>query len=461
MRIICLQPKKFIQKNGVSVTLRENSKDTRFIIDENKNASLQIGIEKKKLITRRKLEILARKIIALAKQHRIKTFSLSLDDFSFPSAKISTPELAEILAINFELANFEFIHYKTPPEDGWSHVEEVTLLGPKSAAVEKAIWRGQAIAHEVNNARILANTPGGDMTPELLALAAEGATKKLGVKVKVLHEDEIKKLGMGGVLGVAKGSKEKPRFIILEYQGKKTGKPIVLVGKGVTFDSGGLNIKTGDGMSEMNMDMSGGAAVIHAIAAAAALKIKKYVVGLIPAVENMPSGGSFRPGDILKTMSGKTIEVLNTDAEGRIILADALTYAKKYNPRLVVDVATLTGAALVAVGQKASALFSRDEKLIKLFRNLGEETGDYVWPLPLWDEFEDDIKGTFGDIINTGKTRYAGATLGAIFLYQFAKDYPWVHLDIAPRMTSTDGEYLAKGSVGAPVRLLVKLIEQY
>ena len=209
------------------------------------------------------------------------------------------------------------------------------------------------------------------------------------------------------------------------------------------------------------MDMSGGAAVIHAIAAIATLKIKKNVIGLIPAVENMPSGTSFRPGDILKSMSGKTIEVLNTDAEGRIILADALTYAKKYNPRMVVDVATLTGAALVAVGQKASALFSKDENLIKLFRNLGEETGEYVWPLPLWDEFEDDIKGTFGDIINTGKTRYAGATLGAIFLYQFAKDYPWVHLDIAPRMTSTEGEYLAKGSVGAPIRLLVKLIEQY
>ena len=159
-------------------------------------------------------------------------------------------------------------------------------------------------------------------------------------------------------------------------------------------------------------------------------------------------------------MSGKTIEVLNTDAEGRIIWADALSYAKKYNPRLVVDVATLTGAALVALGQRASALFTKDEKLEKLFRELGEESGDYLWPLPLWDEYEEDIKGTFGDWANIGKNRYGGAITGAMFLYQFAKDFPWVHLDIAPRMTSIEGEYLAKGAAGAPVRLLIKVLER-
>ena len=191
------------------------------------------------------------------------------------------------------------------------------------------------------------------------------------------------------------------------------------------------------------------------------MKLKKNIVGLIPAVENMPSGSSYRPGDVLRTMSGKTIEVLNTDAEGRIILADALTYAKKYNPRIVIDVATLTGAAMVALGQRASAIFSKDESVIEKLRELGEKTGEYVWPLPLWDEYEEEVKGTFGDIANAQKSKYGGAISGAMFLYQFAKDLscPWVHIDIAPRMTAIDGEYLAKGAAGAPVRLLIKAIE--
>ena len=260
---------------------------------------------------------------------------------------------------------------------------------------------------------------------------------------------------------MAKGSSEEPRFIIAEYfGGTKKERPIVLVGKGVTFDTGGLSIKLGDAMNEMHMDMSGGAAVLLAVVLCAKLRLKKNVVALVPAVENMPSGSSYRPGDILRTMSGKTIEVLNTDAEGRIILADALTYAKKYRPRLVVDVATLAGATLAALGQRASAIYTKDDKLEKIFRQLGEESGDYVWPLPLWDEYEEDIKGTFGDVINLGKTKYGGAITGAIFLYQFAKDYPWVHIDICPRMTSIEGEFLAKGATGVPVRLLIKILEK-
>jgi leucyl aminopeptidase len=209
------------------------------------------------------------------------------------------------------------------------------------------------------------------------------------------------------------------------------------------------------------MDMSGGSAVIHTIRAAARLGIRKNIVVLVPAVENMPSGSSYHPGDVLRTMNGKTIEVLNTDAEGRVILADALAYANKYKPRLVVDVATLTGAAVVALGQRYTGLFTSDQQLENIFRKLGEETGDKVWPLPLTSEFEDEIKGTFGDWANTGKGRYGGAITAAVFLWQWAKDYPWVHLDIAPRMTAIDGEYLAKGAVGAPVRLLVRLLEEF
>src|SRR3990167_3735016 len=266
------------------------------------------------------------------------------------------------------------------------------------------------------------------MTPKKLAEAAKKAVKGTKIKVKVLGRKEMRKLGMGAVLGIAQGSMEEPKFIIMEYsRGQTSGKfqrsdlrkPVVLIGKGLTFDTGGLQVKPGDSMYEMHMDMSGGAAVIHAVVLAAKLGVKKNVVGLVPAVENMPSGSSYHPGDVLRSMSGKTIEVLNTDAEGRVILADALTYASSYKPRLIVDIATLTGAALVALGQHASAFMTKDPNLIPLFMELGEESGDYVWPLPLWDEYEEYIKGTFGDVSNlpsSGNTRYGGTINGGMFL---------------------------------------------
>jgi len=299
-------------------------------------------------------------------------------------------------------------------------------------------------------------------TREYSRVAREG--KK--IKVKILHRADIQKERMGGLLGVAKGSDEEPKFIILEYfGGSKKEKPIVFVGKGVTFDTGGLNLKPTSSISDMHLDMSGGAAVIYTLVIAAKLGIKKNIVGLVPAVENMPSGSSYRPGDILRGMSGKTIEVLNTDAEGRVILSDGLTYAKKYNPRLVVDVATLTGAALVAVGQKASVIMTKDEEIERLSMKLAEESGEYLWPLPLWDEYEDDVRGNFADVANDFPTRgsYGGAINGGMFLYQFAKEIkaPWLHIDMAPRMTSTNGDYLAKGAAGAPIRFLIKLIEAY
>ncbi|MBI2506971.1 MAG: leucyl aminopeptidase [Candidatus Colwellbacteria bacterium] len=423
--------------------------------------SIILGVPEPEKLNRRKLIILSRQIIALAKANRIKKTALKLDDFSFPKLKISKEEIAELLATNFEMADFEFVKYKSKPEEGWNFVEGIIVTGSISPGVKKAFARGQIIGQEVNACRVLANTPGGEMTPTVLAREAVKAARGTGIKVKILNPQEMQRLKMGGILGVAKGADEKPRFIVLEYLKGGKEKPVLLIGKGVTFDTGGLQIKPGEHMYEMHMDMSGGAAVIHAVALAAKLKLKKNIIGLVPAVENIPSGSSYRPGDVLRTMSGKTVEVLHTDAEGRIILADALTYAEKYKPRLVVDVATLTGAAMAALGQRASAIFSREEKLINLFRDMGEASGDYVWPLPLWEEYEEEIKGTFGDISNTAKTKYGGAINGAIFLYQFAKNFPWVHIDIAPRMTSVEGEHLAKGAAGAPIRLLIKLLERY
>ncbi len=405
----------------------------------------------------RKSITLMRKVIVIAKNGKLKNVAVNIDDFR-TGEKNFDAILPRVAAMEFEIANFDFVKYKTPPKGGWSFVQNVSVVDNKDIA--DGLKKGKIIGEEINKTRELSNTPGGDMTPGLLARAAVSAGKKSGFRVKVLDEKKIKKLGMGGILGVARGSSEKPKFIVMEYRRGGKEKPVVLVGKGVTFDSGGLNLKPSSGIYEMHMDMSGGAAVVHTLAAAARLKLKKNIVGLVPAVENMPSGSSYHPGDLLKTMSGKTIEVLNTDAEGRVIMSDALHYAKRYEPQLVIDIATLTGAAMVALGQRASVIFATDEKLQKEMAESGELSGDYVWPLPLWEEYEDDIKGTFGDVANDAKTRYGGAITAAAFLWQFIKGTPWVHIDMAPRMTSIDGDYLAKGAAGSPVPLLLQFLSR-
>ena len=450
------------KQKDIALVSFSDEKESVVIMLPGGQKSIRLGILEKEKINRRKLVLLIRQTVALAKSHQIKRLAFLLDDFVFPSFETTSRVLAELLAVNCEMANFEFIKYKTRPKEGWNFLEEVIVVSKKATAnIKQGLKIGALIGGEVNACRVLVNTPAGEMTPQILAYAAGKAVRGTSVKTTVLGQTEIERLRMGGVLGVSRGSAEEPCFIILEYWGGEAKeKPIVLVGKGVTFDTGGLNLKPTEGIYEMHMDMSGAAAVIHAIAASAKLKLNKNIVGLIPAVENMPSGSSYHPGDVLRTMSGKTIEVLNTDAEGRIILADALLYAKRYRPGLLVDVATLTSAAIMALGQRASAIFSTEEDLQKLICELGEESGDYVWPMPLWEEYEEDIKGTFGDVANTGKTRYGGAITAAMFLKQFIGSFPWVHIDIAPRMTSIEGEHLAKGAAGAPVRLLVKLLER-
>lgn len=405
----------------------------------------------------------ARQVIDLARRERISRFSLNLADFE-TGADISRSALAESLAVQFSLANFEFSKYKTLPTGEPFFVSEINfpLVMKESLEINKGLQRGLIIGEETNNCRMLCNTPGGEMTPTVLAAAAEKAGKRAGFKTSILGKKEIEKLKMGGLLGVANGSAEGPKFIVMEYWGgSKKEKPVVLVGKGITFDTGGLNVKTENYMNDMHMDMTGGAAVIHALAALARLKTKKNFISLVPAAENSVSSISYRPGDILKTMSGKTIEVLNTDAEGRIVLADALHYAKRYEPRLVIDVATLTGAAMRALGQRASAVFATDEKISQQLAAAGEWIGDFVWPLPLWEDYEEEIKGTFGDVANLGKTNYGGAITAAVFLWQFIKGWPWIHLDIAPRMTAIDGEFLAKGSAGPAVALLAAFLKDF
>lgn len=463
-------PKKYVR-----VRLTEKPKGTKRFVKEGGVETLEIGVGKPAEMNLRRFIVLCRAIVNAAKANKCKKIALQAGGIGklFKNLKDNSPEdLARLAAENLEMANFEFNVLKTKPKEGFDSVEEILLYGAFSPSIEKALRKGQEIGRAVNECRTLANTPGGDMTPTILAKAAKEAVRGLPVKVTVLGEKEMKKLGMGALLGVAKGSSETPTFTILEYPSTSSGqawtkqKPVVLAGKGVTFDSGGLNLKPSSGIYEMHMDMSGAAAIIHAVALAARLKMKKHVIGLIPSVENMPGNNAYRPGDVLKSMSGKTIEVLDTDAEGRLILADALTYAKRFKPAVVIDVATLTGAAISALGLYASALLTRDDALAEKISRDAEASGDYVWRLPLWDEYEDRVKGTFADLKNVpgGSTsRYGGAIDGGMFLWQFAKelDCPWAHLDIAPRMTDAPGEELAKGAAGAPVRLLIHFIEHY
>jgi leucyl aminopeptidase len=444
--------KKFSGEYGeiTSITLPSNA-DARVFC---------IGLGEKKSGTTRKLRTAARKIFLQAKSQKTKHIAVCLDDFACKD--VSSARIAELLAVNFEMANYSFTRYKETSKDEWKHIESVFYYFRHSAAqknIQKALSDGAIIGTHVNRTRDLANTPGGDMTPKRLAHSASMDGKKYGYDVTVLGEKEMKKIGMGGILGVSRGSDEEAQFIIMKYmRGPKNQKPIAFIGKGITFDSGGLHLKIGKGMNEMHLDMSGGATVIGAMGAIAQLALRVNVIGIVPAVENMPSGQSYRPGDILTSLSGKTIEVESPDAEGRVVLADALTYVEKYHPSVVVDIATLTGACVIALGKHAIGLLTPHDTYAEFLSKMGEESGDYVWRLPLWEEYESEVKGIFGDVVNAPKNGEAGAINGGMFLYQFAKKFPtWAHLDIASTMTGGEGLYLAKGASGTATRLLIDI----
>ena len=323
------------------------------------------------------------------------------------------------------------------------------------AAVEKA----QKLCRAVVLTRDLVNAPGNIKSPAFLAEQARAAANESGLKCKILGQKELAKEGCGALLGVAQGSVREPRLIILEHHGgRKDEAPVALVGKGVTFDSGGISLKSADKMDEMKMDMGGGAAVIGTMLAASLLELPVNLVGIVPAAENMPSGTAYRPGDILTSLSGQTIEVLNTDAEGRLILADALTYAKRYQPKLVIDLATLTGACIIALGHQATAVLGNDQDLVQSLLDAGEKSGERLWQLPLWDEYDQLIKSSVADVKNTGG-RPAGTITAAAFLKKFANDFRWAHLDIAgTAWRDLDQPYIPKGGTGVGVRLLIEFL---
>ena len=357
-----------------------------------------------------------------------------------------------------EAALYRFDQLKSKPNNERRVPRKMTLAVPKRsdlAASEAAVRQGSAIAQGVKLAKDLGNLPGNICTPTYLAEQALELGKQYPVKVTVLEESDMRELGMGALLSVARGSREPPKFIIMEFDGGKDGEaPVALVGKGLTFDAGGISIKPAASMDEMKYDMCGGASVLGAFKAACEMKLPLNIIGLIPSSENLPDGNANKPGDIVTSMSGQTIEVLNTDAEGRLILCDALTYAERYGPAAVVDMATLTGACVIALGGHASGLLANNEALVRELLNAGKYTADRAWQLPLWDDYQKQLDSNFADMANIGG-REGGTITAACFLSRYAKKYKWAHLDIAGTAWKSGKE---KGATGRPVPLLSQFL---
>jgi leucyl aminopeptidase len=374
---------------------------------------------------------------------------------------INTEDAAQAITEGAILGLYAFRKHITKKDNSYTEIKEYAIVGREETAISRAISRGKIIAEAANWARDLVNEPSNFMTPADMAEAARKIAGEYGLKIEVLEKPQMESLGMGALLGVAQGSQQPPRFIILKYQGKESDAvDVALVGKGITFDSGGIDIKPYEGMHEMKGDMAGGASVLAALMAIARLKPGINVTALVPATENMPSGTAQKPGDIVTAMNGKTIEILNTDAEGRLILADALSYAKKIEAKTIIDVATLTGACRMALGTICTGAFTNNQGLVDKLMAAGKEVGELAWQLPMFDEYNEQIKSDIADVKNIGG-RYAGAITAAKFLAEFINGTPWVHLDIAGTSeTDKDKGYQVKGATGVPVRTLVNLIEK-
>jgi len=347
-------------------------------------------------------------------------------------------------------------------EAEYGEIKELTIVEPdetKLPLLEQACYEGRVLAEATNLARDMVNEPANHMTPSHMAEIAAKLAESYRLELSVLEQEQMQELGMGALLGVSQGSQQPPKLIVLHYKGgDSTQLDVALAGKGVTFDSGGISIKPSEGMGEMKGDMAGGAAVMAAISAIAQLKPKINVAAIIPATENLPSGNALKPGDILTAMNGKTIEIISTDAEGRLILADALSYTKKLDAKHMIDVATLTGACRVALGDVCSGAFGNNQELIDRVIAAGAEAGEPIWQMPMYEEYKEQNRSDVADIKNVGG-RYAGAITAAQFLAEFVGDTPWVHLDIAGTSVSDkERAYLVKGATGVPVRTLVNLV---
>ena len=417
-----------------------------------------LGLGKKEKFSGETARICAGKAAQKAKELGVKEFSIlqfsNLDE-----------GLIEAMTEGVTLALYSFDKYKETKESVTKMEEVAILINSDSAKFQSVADRTVIIVEAVNFARDVGNLPPNDCPPAHLANVALSLAQEYGMKIRIIDRYELESMGMGGIVAVGKGSNNPPKLIILEYFGNgntQQQKPYMIVGKAVTFDTGGISIKPGEKMDEMKFDKCGGCTVLAVMRAAASMKLAVNIVGIVPSAENMPSSTSYRPGDIIRMYNGKTVEVLNTDAEGRMILADALAYGiSTYGPKAVIDLATLTGAAIVALGANVAAVVGTNKQLTERLRKLADKTGEKMWELPLHDEFYEQIKSSFADIKNIGG-RPGGAITAAAFLSNFTGDVPWAHIDIAGTAWTQEGtyekSYNPKGATGFGVRTLIKLL---
>jgi leucyl aminopeptidase len=417
-----------------------------------------IGIGKHHALTIRILRTALYSVAKMAKKQRDRNIVVVLP---YSVAKLSADETTRVAAAALSGSDYKYDTYITKKEDKSLPIS-AQLVPPEGVDAKRAKLldlEAKAIAAGIRTVRDLGNAPPNLATPTFIGNRAEEVAKEVGIKCTVYGKREIEKMKMGGLLAVNKGSAEEPRFIVLEYAPRKATKHVALVGKGITFDSGGISIKPSEKMEEMKFDMCGAAAVIGTIQAAAMLALPVRVTGVIASTDNLPSGSAYKPGDIITTMSGKTIEIVNTDAEGRVILSDALHYASELKPDHIIDYATLTGACVVALASEAAGLFSNNDELAQKLIDCGERVGERLWRLPEWDDYKELIRSEWADMKNSGG-RWGGATTAAVFLKEFVNCPSWAHLDIAgTAYAEHETSREARGATGAGVRVTVAFLE--
>ena len=419
-----------------------------------------VGLGRKKELTIETIRQAMGTVAKRVRQAKVESFSIALP--SMIPGRISWLEVAQAMVEGAILGTYRFTVYRSEAGSE-QEIASMNILLPRKdqlRQVAEGIRRGIATAEATVFVRDLCNHPSNVLTPTRVADEAKTIAKAEGMTIKILEQKEMERLGMGALLGVARGSQEPPKFIILEYNGakKKDERPVVLVGKTITFDTGGISLKPAENMEHMKADMTGGAEVLASIRAASRLSLPLRLISILPVAENMPGGRAMKPGDIVKTLSGKTVEVQNTDAEGRLILADGLAYAMRYKPATLIDIATLTGACMVALGQFAIGMFGTDQTLKDQVRKAGQTAGERVWEMPLWEEYFEQLKSDVADMRNIGG-RGGGMITAALFLSKFVGDCPWVHLDIASTdWSERERAYVPKGPTAIGTRLLVQYL---
>lgn len=418
-----------------------------------------IGLGESKALTNRSVRAALARAASVAKANRDAKIAIVFP-YTLPG-RDETETLRQIADLTAH-ADYRYTRYLTKERETSDFEVDATIAAPISfdkKSAKRLTEEARKIAEAVRTTRDLGNGPGNLITPTEIGNRAQAVAKEFGLKCQVFDKKQIEKMKMGGLLAVNQGSDQEPRFIVLEHAPKKAKKTIVIVGKGITFDSGGISIKPSNAMEEMKFDMCGAAAVIGIMQAVAALDIPHHVVGLIPSTENLPSGSAYKPGDIITTMSGKTVEVVNTDAEGRMILCDALHYAHRYEPDHLIDFATLTGACVIALGNEASGLFSNDDELARKLIDAGEKVGERLWRLPEWDDYRELISSEWADVKNSGG-RAAGSITAALFLKEFVSCDSWAHVDIAgTAWAENKNSRDRKGATGVGVRATIELLQ--